>query len=104
MELIYVKEDTYPPIEATLRVAASKDAVNLTGSDVFLEVYDTSGDLVMKSTVEIVDATAGQVKYSIESSLTAEEARYNARFSVDFSDGTTTSVPNDEYFRILVKE
>ena len=104
MELIYAVGDTYPPIEATLRVAASRTAVNLTDSTVSLQVYNTSGDLIMESSVEIVDATAGQIKYSIESSLTSSKARYNARFEIDFLDGTTASVPNDGFFKILVKE
>jgi len=104
MELIYGKDNTYPPIEAVLRKAATKEAIDLSGASVNIEIRDTSSNIIVDSTCSIVESTAGSVKYSVESSLTANTGRYLARFVVTLSSGGVANVPNDEYFKILVKE
>lgn len=104
MELIYGQDNTYPPIEATLRKAATKEAIDLTGASVNIEIKDTSGTLVVDSTCAITESTAGRVRYTVESSLTETTGRYLARFVVTLSSGGVADIPNDEYFKILVKE
>jgi len=42
MELIYTKDNTYPPIEAILRKAATGEVIDLSGATVTIEVKDTS--------------------------------------------------------------
>ena len=104
MELIYTKGNTYPPIEAILRKAATGEVIDLSGATVTIEVKDTSDTVVVNSTVAIVDSTAGSVRYTVESSLTATSGRYRAKFHVVTSSGGTAHVPNDEYFRLLITD
>jgi len=96
------RHDTWPPLRATL-IQADGAALKLDGATVWLIARTAEGQSLRKP-VDIIDAQNGRVECRLSAVDTGMPARYRAEFEVTFSDGQKTTVPNDDYFSIVIVE
>lgn len=99
------QNDTYPELSATLK-DASNVAVNLTSCSVSLVMQFQGTERTLAA--DIVDASAGTVKYewstgdTASASDTATPGDYECFWLVTFPDGKTATFPNDSNFIVRV--
>lgn len=114
------EEDTAPNLRATLveqesnaqitlsvsgASASPADPVDLTGSDVVLNVASSDGTLVIDSQpVTLEDEANGIVVYDWQSGDLTDPDTYDAEFEETRDDGKVITYPNTGYFTIDVNE
>ncbi len=94
------QHDTWPPIEATL--SDTNGALNLTGASVRLILKTVAGAVAVDAACSILDPLGGVVRYQWVPTDTATVATYQGEFEITWSDGKITTVPNDEYFKVVI--
>jgi hypothetical protein len=97
------QNDTKPALIAILQELDGTpiDLTSATGIEIV--VKSAEGAFQWKKTATFVDKPEGQVQYTWESADTAAAGTYNAEFEITWPDGIQT-VPNDNYFQIIVVE
>lgn len=97
-----IKEgDLKPPLEAVLE--RDGVAMDLTNTTVYFVMGSTQDLPKVDSQAEIVDASAGKVRYNWASGDTDEPDAYLCEFIVEDSNGNETTFPSDGYFTATVK-
>lgn len=99
------KNDTYPPLRATLQ-QADGTPVNLEGARVqFLMRDDDYRDKIYaQGEAMIVDAEKGIVEYRWREGDTAIPGYYLAEFVVTFATGQQLTIPNQGFITIQVQK
>lgn len=94
MAITRKENDTGPPIESTLTTDGVAD--DLTGADVVFTLWkESDGTLkVEEATATVVDASAGEVRYDLQSGDLDETGLFLFEWEVTFSDGTIQTYPN----------
>lgn len=100
------QDDTRPPVEATLKSAdgTAIDLSNVDAGNVKFQVRTKQGEMFINGSCEIVDASAGKVKYEWEEGDTEDVGTYEAEFDVEFQDGNRLTVPNNEFIPVIIYE
>ncbi|MPZ13991.1 MAG: DUF2479 domain-containing protein [Chloroflexi bacterium] len=93
---------TSPALEAFL-VDGDHAAINLEGASVVFTMQAIDGDVIIdRVAATIVDAEAGEVRYSWAEGETDAPADYLAEFSVTFPDGEVSKFPSDDWVAIRI--
>jgi hypothetical protein len=104
MAVTIKRNDTHPPIEATLK-DANGDPIDLTGAAVKFIMKKTGAVTPILSTaMTIVSPTEGTIKYEWEAGTTAIAGLYEFEFEITFADTSKLTVPNAEYERLRILE
>lgn len=90
------------PVNATLTRA--KRIVPLTGTSIrwLMEPAPGSNGISISSSVQIVDAAKGKVRWSPTAEEVAEAGTYRAEFEVTFGDGVVETFPDGEYIDVVI--
>lgn len=100
--MVFKKNDTYPPLTATL-VDSAGDPVDLTDATVKFRMVDASGAVVVSAgTVSITNALAGEVSYSWAAGDVDTVGEYRGEFSATLFGGGKAHFPNDGYIDIRI--
>lgn len=89
------KGDTRHAIEATLSYNGSPE--DLTNCQVYF--YMSNG---INGTAEVLDATNGEVMYTMQAENTAKTGTYRGEFKVVYPDGRVSYFPNNDYIKINI--
>lgn len=92
--------DLLPAIEATITYSDGT-AVNLAGATVKFLMADAASTLKVDAGATIVDAAAGEVKYSWSGTDTDTIGTYRAEFEATFS-GSPMTAPNTTYLEVRI--
>lgn len=88
------QNDTWPPIQATLK-GAEGDPVDLTGATVRVNMKAAGGSLVLDNvTATTLVAANGTVEYSWQTGDTASAGNFTFEWEVTFSTGKIATFPN----------
>lgn len=100
------QDDTLPEIQAVLLDSSTPaQPVQLVGCSVrFIMTNKATLAVQVDAEAEIVDASAGIVKYVWQPEDTSIAGTYNGEFEVEFSDSRLETFPNDKYIQIRVKQ
>jgi len=105
-DTIHLKRgDTAPPVEATLRYAASGAPVDLTGASVLFVMRQPGADTPkVQRAATIVDAVAGAVRFDWQAADTDTAGAYVAELQVTLPGGAVMTVPNGGYLTVKILE
>lgn len=95
------RNDTAPAIEVTLKDA--NGPIDLTNAKA-IHIYLKSASLLVKtSTMTVVDAEAGEVKYVWQKEDLKEAGTYDMEFEITWEDDTVTTIPSTGYNSLEVE-
>lgn len=101
----YIKQnDTSPNLDATLK-DASDNVIDLTGATLrfhMRKIGATSAKVDAGAT--ILDAEAGQVRYTWSSGDTDAIGSFEAEFEVTYGDGSIETFPNNKFFSVEITD
>lgn len=103
----YKQNDTLPEYTATL-VKKSHDGIvtpiDLSGSSVkfLMKSITKAPQTVIDNAAELVEASAGKVKYVWESGDLQTHGSYSVEWEITFGDGKILTVPSVGYDKIVV--
>jgi|TARA_R110000803_G_scaffold59993_1_gene119036 hypothetical protein len=87
------QNDTSPSISVELK-DADNSAINLTGASVKIFVKSLGGTLKVNSTMVIVNASLGTIRYDWQAADTDTFGTYAIEFQATYSDGSIETFPN----------
>lgn len=96
------KNDTAPPIQATLKAGTPAAAVDLTGASVQFHMKDAAGVVKVDAAASITDATAGEVEYAWQVGDTDTAGRFQAEWEVTFPDATVRTFPTPGVTTVVI--
>ena len=104
-DIITMKQhDTYPPLRAYLQMRTGVP-IRIEGATVRLILKDENGAIHLNAIVSIDDFNEGAVSYRWLPANTAVAGEFRGEFEIKWQDGSTVTVPNDEYFILnIVKD
>lgn len=104
-QVFHIKlRDSRPPIETVLWRGTSATPVSLVGvTGVKLVIADRRGGTPSEYDGEVVNASAGTVRYEWTGDEFDEPGVYYAEWQVTYSDGSIATFPNDKEFIIQVR-
>lgn len=95
------RDDTAPPIEATLQ-KADGSAVAIEGATVRFHMLTMAREVVVDQAAEIVDANEGTVRYEWAAGDTDTRGLFLAEWEVTFATGEVETFPNDRHLYIHI--
>lgn len=97
------KDDTAPPITATLRDSQGTP-IDLTGCTVkfHMKAVPPGTKSLLDKSVSILDGVNGKVRYVWATGDTDTAGPYRAEFEITYPDLTHQTVPSDAYIDVLV--
>lgn len=97
------RNDTWPPLRATL-LQVDGIPIDLTNAsvEVFIRSLKSSPIITIRKGVNVVDALAGRVECWLDAVDTSISGTYKAEFEIVFAGGERATVPNSDYFKILI--
>jgi len=100
------QNDTLPYFDFTLIKNSQGTPHNLTGATVVFSMVSEIGETpkIDEGSVTIVDALAGEVRYSFDAVDTDTVGTFYGEFEVTFSDGRILTFPEGEYIIINIIE
>ena len=106
MAFVIKQDDSAPNLFATLKNAdlTPIDLTTAVGVDLVVKkkgLPDTDPPQ-FKNACTITDAAGGEVEYDWTSADTATIGEYNGEFEIDWGGGDLQTVPNDNYFDIII--
>lgn len=102
---VHVRQnDTLPYLDFGLVKDLNKTAHDLTGATVTFTMRNRKTDVVKidGASVTLIDAAAGEVRYSWSSGDLDEAGYFNGEFQVTFADERILTFPAGEYIEIEV--
>ena len=102
----FIKQNDDRP---TLDVALQDDRgrpTDISSATVVFHMRNTADDSVKinGSSVTILSATRGEVRYTFTTSNTDTAGNFQAEFQVTFSGGTIETFPNDGYIDVIITD
>lgn len=108
MAFIIKQGDTSPAMVAALKTP-DRQPVDLTGATVefhmrFVPTDETPSATPVSAAAQIVDASAGEVRYAWGPTDTAVAGDWDAEFQVTFPGGAIETYPNNGYIEVSIIE
>lgn len=100
------RNDTAPPLAATLEVGGSPD--DLSAATVRFHMVDSAGGIVVDAAAnndqngDGSDGTKGHVSYDWQAADTKDAGLFRGELEVTFPDGTVRTYPGETYITIVI--
>lgn len=101
MTYYHRRNDTYPPIKATLKDSTGA-AIDLTGCTVRFYAKQQGGVKTINGVCTITSAAGGKVEYAWTSGDVDTAGVFQAEFEITRADSKKQTVPSDEYVDLRI--